>query len=137
MLEEGRSGWIKKLTDLRNDIFHVAPIGANHIFPSCYERKVAVTGGGELRSLSYGLLQRSPELQERIQLAIAARDQQAIKDDLKQYKNELERSDDALTYAWNTLANLCSLAEQARVASGLKGKVLHLTDEDIIEVRPG
>jgi hypothetical protein len=36
--------------------------------------------------------------------------------------------------AWSTLDRLCLLGEQARLASGLKGKMLHLTEDDVIEV---
>jgi hypothetical protein len=134
MIQEGQSGWIKRLSNLRNNAFHVAPIGANHIFPSCYGRTIKLPRGDEITCVGYGLLERSLDLQGRVQSAIAAHDEEAIKRDMQDYSRQLERSDDALRYAWVTLAKFCSLAEEARVASGLQGKMLHLTDDDILDV---
>jgi hypothetical protein len=135
MIQEGQSGWIKRLSDLRNNVFHVAPIGANHIFPSCFGRKFKLRPSGEVTGVSYGLLERSPELQTRAQTAIASRDESAIKKAMRDYWADLQKSDDALNYAWITVGNLCSLAEEARAASGLQGKTLHLSDDDIIDIK--
>lgn len=133
IIDESRGqGWIKHLSDLRNDVIHVAPIGTRHTFPSCQARKVQLPQGGEVSYLTYGLVDRT--LGEASAGATpAATYEKQIVEELSDFTAKLSESEDALEYAWGVLSKLIDLCSRARMESGLKGEMLHLTDGDIVD----
>lgn len=132
LIYEGKNGWIKRLSDLRNDVLHFAPIGTQHTFPPCQAREVQMPQGETVRYLAYGLVDRIPD-EGDLGTTMAAKDEEQIIAELRAFANRLDESDDALEYAWDTVGKLIDLCERARLASGLEGEMLTITDKDIVD----
>lgn len=131
IINAGEGGWIKRLSQLRNDVIHVAPIGAHHSFPPCHTRRVILPDGGVVRYVSYGLVDRT-SVASSANDDFRTKDEERIKAELQIYKAQLDSSDDALQYCWSVLGDLLTLCEAARVASGLKGEIPSIGPEDIV-----
>jgi len=134
LIEAGSNGWLKRLTDLRNDVVHVAPIGAHHSFPSCCTRKVCLPDGGTIHFLSYGLVDGA-SVKSAATDSVGIENDELIISELQEYKSQLDASDDALKYAWITLGKLIELAEAARTASGLAGIMPTIGPDDIVDFK--
>lgn len=132
IIAEGENGWIKRLSHLRNDVLHFAPIGAHHTFPPCQARHVQLPHGGQVRYLTYGLVDRMPS-EGGIEGTLAAMDEEQIIAQLQAFAARLSESEDALEYAWRVLGKLIDLCNRSRLASGLKGKMPTITDADIVD----
>ncbi len=130
LVDAGTAGWLKRLTDLRNDVVHVAPIGAHHSFPLCSTRIISLPDGGVIPSLSYGLVDRD---QSNMDEASLVRDNEVdIRRDISIHRSRLDNSEDALMYAWTTLGKLIALCERIRITSGIKGEMVTIRSEDIV-----
>ena len=134
IIAEGESGWIKRLSYLRNDVLHFAPIGAHHTFPPCQARQVQLPQGQQVRYLVYGLVDRTIG-EPGGERTLAALDEKEIIAELQAFAAKLNESEDALEYAWRVLGKLIDLCNRARLASGLKGEMLTITDADIVDFR--
>lgn len=127
----GNGGWLKNLSDLRNHITHVAPVGRAAEFHMCQLRKAKIGPNIEVTSLHYALLEGSGSLRPEQEL-VDFNDEAAIRAQLEEYKRYCDSSIDALEYAWKTLGNLVDLLSALRTAARLKSERLHLTDEDLV-----
>lgn len=134
IISEGESGWIGRLSHLRNDVLHFAPIGAHHTFPPCHTRHVQLPHDGQVRYLNYGLVERTNAEIGTVE-TLAAMDEASIIAELQTFAAKLNESEDALEYAWRILGKLIHLCSRARLASGLKGEIPTITDADIVDFR--
>lgn len=132
IIDEGKNGWIKRLSDLRNDVLHFAPIGTQHTYPPCQARNVQMSGGETVSYLAYGLVDRIPDKGD-LGATKTAKDEEEIIAELRAFASRLDESEDALEYAWDTVGKLIDLCERARLTSGLEGEMLTLTDKDIVD----
>jgi len=128
--EEG--GWIKNLSDLRNEIMHVVPVGDIHEHSYLELRELPHNGGGHLFYLHYPFTTQDWGLRRDVARTINYSDDEAIKRSIESYDEFAKTSGDALEYAWRTLANLAALSDQVRQAAGLKAPILTITEADIV-----
>lgn len=124
-------GWLKSLSDLRNHITHVAPVGRSTEFHMCQPRKISIGPKIDATALHYALLEGSGALREDPE-PVDFNDEDAVRARLKDYQAFCSTSIDALEYAWTTLGKLVDLLADLRVAAGLKSEIMTLTDADII-----
>lgn len=132
IIVEGENGWIARLSKLRNDVLHFAPIGAHHTFPPCHTRYVQLPSGGHVRYLNYGLIDRTTAAISTTD-TLAAMTEARIIAELQAFAASLHESEDALEYAWRVLGKLINLCSKARLASGLLGEMPTITDADIVD----
>lgn len=128
----GRDGqWLKTLSDLRNHITHVAPVGRAAEFHFCTPRKVKVGPTIEATVLHYPLLDAAGSVRDEIE-PVDYTDETLLRERLELYKEFCASSIDALEYAWSALGQLVDLLAELRTASGLRSERLTLTDEDLV-----
>jgi hypothetical protein len=123
-------GWLKQLSDLRNHITHVAPVGRGTRFQLCQPRRIGIGQSVEAVGLHYPLLDEAGEVREHPHPTDF--NEAEIRRALDDYKSFADRSLDALEYAWATLDRLVGLLEQIGSASGIPSEIPHLTDDDLI-----
>lgn len=126
--EEG--AWIKNLTDLRNEILHVVPVDGIHEHSFLDLREHAV-GSEKLFRLHYPLTTPQGGLRRDVARTVDYSDEAAVRQSVLDYDAFAKTSGDALEYAWTTLSKLNALAEEVRIASGLKGEMVTFTDKDL------
>lgn len=131
IIEAGTTGWLKRLSQLRNDVIHVAPIGAHHTFPACHTRSLALPDRGIVCYVSYGLVDRT-SVQSTANDSSLSQNENLVRAEIHAYKERLDVSDDALEFAWAALGKLITLCEMSREASGLHGETQTIGPEDII-----
>jgi hypothetical protein len=124
-------GWLKNLSDLRNHITHVAPLGRSAEFHMCQPRKAKIGRAIEATVLHYPLLEGSGALRPE-QAPVDFSDEATVKARLQEYKSYCDSSIDALDYAWRTLAQLVDLLAELRAGAGLRSETMTLTDEDLV-----
>jgi len=122
-------GWLEQLSTLRNDITHAAPIGGRGM-RDCTVRAHQV-GKGILPRLHYPLFGSDGKLFDDAFDADFTDDARA-RATLERYRTWSDGSVDALEYAWSVSDQLVELLSRVRTASGIRGEMLTLTDEDII-----
>lgn len=133
MLADGADGgWIKNLTDLRNDVIHVAPVSTRQEHRLSEIRMKPLTGGKSAPVLHHPLTDARWAPPARLPRARDYNDEAEVKASFDAYRAFVATSGDALEYAWRTLGHLMTLADDVRLASGLKGETLTITDADII-----
>lgn len=123
-------GWLKRLSDLRNHITHVAPVGRGSSFQFCQPRRVRI-GAKQAVMLHYPLLDEIGKVREH-QRPVDFTDETAIRKALEEYKSFADASLDALEYAWETLDRLVGVLGQIGVTSGIRSEVPHFTDDDLV-----
>lgn len=133
IISESDNGWIRKLSKLRNEVLHVAPIGAKHPYPSCQTRVVQMPNGEQVSYLAYGLLDRLAE--EANKFLQNEEDEKQIVAELQSFAARLNEAEDALDYAWQVLGQLIDMCTKVRLTSGIRGQMPTITDADIIGVR--
>lgn len=124
-------GWLKNLSELRNHITHVAPVGRAAAFHFCTPRNVKVGPKIEAVTLHYPLLDAAGAIWQEPD-PVDYNDEKALREALERYKAYCETSIDALEYAWLTLGQLVDLLSDLRAAAGLRSERLRLTDDDIV-----
>jgi hypothetical protein len=135
ILREGKpGGWIKNLTDLRNEVTHVAPVSTTHEISGCESRELKLQGGSVL-GMHYPLTTQDWALRRDVDRTVDYNDEESLKRSMAAYKEFSATSGDALEYAWRTLSNLTTLAEAVRLAAGLSAPMLVLTDKDIMDLK--
>lgn len=122
-------GWLFKFTALRNDIIHVAPIGKRAGLHMCMIQELAI-GASVFPYLRYPLLDTDGAV--RASRLPDLRTDEAARRSLKDYKAFVERSIDALDYAWDITNKLVELQRGVRTAAGLHAEFPHITDNDVI-----
>jgi hypothetical protein len=125
----GSGGWLAQLSDLRNDITHAAPIGGRGM-RHCTVRAHRI-GSGIVPRLHYPLFGSNGNLYYE-DLDTDFSDDESARLAIGLYKVWSNNSIDALEFAWITTGHLVSLLSRIRVASGIRGERLTLTDKDII-----
>lgn len=119
-------GWIKNLTDIRNDIAHVAPLSQSHEHAFCDIRVIKLTGATKAPTLHFPLTQADGSMRKPTDRRVDYSDDDAIKRSFEEYRLFVANSGDALEYAWRTVSNLVALAEKIRAAAGLEAPVPHI-----------
>jgi hypothetical protein len=123
-------GWLKGLTDLRNHITHVAPVGRGSSLQFCQPRVLTIASEVQVLCMHYPLLDESGAVREHP--FPVDKEKTAIKKALENYKSFADTSQDALQYAWVTLNKLVQLFAEVRSVCALRSEIPHLTDADII-----
>ncbi len=135
IVAEGQNGgWIKQLTDLRNHITHVAPVGRGHALHFCEARKRNIGDIPDIPTLHYPLLGDDGSILEILDSSIDYDDAGAFKAAIREYQNIVSQSIDALQYAWETVARLVDLLGDVRQRAGYRTETPHLTEDDIVNV---
>jgi hypothetical protein len=124
-------GWIKNLSDLRNEIIHVVPLAGAHEH-GLFELREIDVAGGKLPHMHYPLANLDGSLRRPPARTVDYSNDAEILQSIQDYQAFATSSIDALDYARRTLAQLMTLAEQVRLAAGLKGEMLHFTDADLV-----
>jgi hypothetical protein len=124
-----KGGWLEKLSTLRNEITHAAPIGGRGI-RDCTVRAHQL-GEGILPRLHYPLFGSDGKLFDDARGADFADDARA-RAAIERYKAWSDGSEDALDYAWEVTDKLVELLARVRIASGIRGEMPTITDKDII-----
>lgn len=98
-------------------------------------REIAVSKDIGVPALHFPILTKDgtvwqPEKSEAEFLSVG--DDEAIRTQLGAYREHVANSWDALTYLHGIVHNMVRFAREVRLASGLKGELVHLTDDDII-----
>lgn len=122
-------GWLEQFSTLRNDITHAAPIGGRGM-RDCTVRAHQL-GEGILPRLHYPLFGSDGKLFDD-NLDADFTDDACARATIERYTAWSDGSVDALEYAWRFTDRLVDLLAQVRIASGIRGEMLTLTDEDII-----
>jgi hypothetical protein len=125
-------GWLKALSDLRNHITHVAPVGRGSSFQFCQPRALLIGSTIETIVLHYPLLDGTGAVSEH-ERPSDFNDEAAVRRALERYKAYADTSIDALRYAWETLDKMVDLLEQIGTLSGIRSEIPHLTDADLME----
>jgi len=125
---EGR--WLKVLTDLRNAIIHIAPLGNTHEL-HLMQLRLNPVKGGVVPGLHFPLTAADGTVRPRSE-PIEVRDEAQFKARRDTYRDFVDGSGDALAYACQTTALLIGLAARVRVATGLRQQMLQITDADIV-----
>ncbi len=126
-------GWIKNLTDIRNDAIHVVPVAARQEHRLSEVRTRALTGDKTVPVLHHPLTDDQWRLPARLPRVRDYSDKAEVLASVAAYRAFAAASGDALEYAWRTLGHLMKLAEDVRRAANLQGKMLTITDEDLVE----
>lgn len=124
-------GWLKNLSELRNHITHVAPVGRSADFHMCQPRKLKIGKTIEVTALHYALLEGAGTLRPDPG-PVDFNCEDAIRARLEEYQGYCNTSIDALEYAWMTLGKLLDLLTDLRLAARLRSEMLTLTDKDVV-----
>jgi hypothetical protein len=124
-----RGEWLARLSYLRNEITHAAPIGGRGM-RDCTVRAHQL-GEGVLPRLHYPLFGSDGKLFDDSVDADFADDARA-RAAMERYKAWSDSSVDALDYAWRVTDQLVDLLARVRIASGIRGEMPTITDNDII-----
>lgn len=125
-------GWLKNLTDLRNEIVHVAPVGDSHEHSYMEIREMPHNGGGHLFQLHYPFTTKDWALRKGVNREVDYSDEEAVRRSVEDYDAFAKSSGDALHYAWRTLGRLVALAEEVRKAAGLSAPMPVITEADMV-----
>ncbi|MCL6251328.1 hypothetical protein M3P36_09785 [Altererythrobacter sp. KTW20L] len=130
----GSGGWIHNLSNLRNDIVHVAPVGRAASFHYCQVREVRFAGNFRISILHYPLLAANETVWENSthDLLFTQENEAAIKVALAEYQAYVDSSIDGLQYAWQTIQRLAELLTRVRIETGLRGEMATITDKDLV-----
>lgn len=126
-------GWLKNLTELRNNIMHVAPVGRSSSF---HDFSIRFSHPGnradlEAPSLWYPLLTPQEALPPE-PVEPDWNDEDEIRAALDGYWAFHQESLDGLSYLWRTFDKLLRLGEDIRVAAGFRREMPTITDDDVI-----
>jgi hypothetical protein len=125
-------GWLKVLSDLRNDVLHTAPLANSQELDSMQMRALPLTGsGGSIPFAHYPLTLADGSLRPRPP-PVDFDDEATLRSRLEAYRDFIDASGDALNYAVRTTERLIGLATRVREAAGLAHKIRSITDADII-----
>lgn len=128
------TGWLRQLSSLRDAIVHVAPMGRQQNFHSCKIRSKSLSSTVTVPLLHYPILRSDGTIWDD-EDTIDFDNEEAVKASLFRYNDFVESSQDGLTYCWQTQDRLIDLASRIRERSGLRGEMLKITDDDIIEIK--
>ena len=132
IVRAGQQGaWLKNLTDLRNHITHVAPVGGTSEHHFCVPRKMLIGPRIEVVTLHFPLFQGNGSMPQNVN-AIDYNDEGAVLNSLERYRIFSATSLDALEYAWNTLSQMIDLLATVRSAAGLRSEQPRLTEKDLV-----
>lgn len=133
IIAAGQDGqWLKRFTDLRNDIVHVAPVGRSSSFHACQVREHDCGNGIKLPALHYPILAADGTVWKGEGEPFDHNDEPAIIAALQRYDEFLSSSIDGLDYAWRTLGQFVELLRKVRGGTGFRGEMMTITDDDII-----
>jgi hypothetical protein len=125
-------GWLKRLTDLRNTVTHVAPLANTHELHETQLRMLPLRGGA-LPIAHYPLTMADGSLRSRPEpIDFDAEDEDVLKARLDEYRQFVEHSRDALAYVTDVLDRLVMLGNVVRTAAGLRSQMRTMTDKDIV-----
>lgn len=124
-----KGGWLGQLSYLRNEITHAAPIGGRGM-RDCTVRAHQL-GDGILPRLHYPLFGSDGKLFDDALDADFVDDERA-RATIERYKAWSDSSVDALNYAWRVTDQLVELLARVRIASGIRGEMPSITENDII-----
>ncbi len=131
ILAAGREGgWLYSLTNLRNHITHVAPVGRASAFHMSQDRLVKIGPSFEVSTLHYALLDSNGVVREAPEPDF--RDAANMRAALEEYRTFCNTSLDALAYSWSTLDKLVGLISEVRTSAGLRAEMPVITDKDLI-----
>ena len=127
-------GWLNILTELRNNIVHVAPVGRAAGFHFCELRKFSCGAESSVPVLHYPLLDANGRVWDNAShnIAYMSKNPPAMKAALASYKDYVASSIDGLTYAWQTIQRFAELLTRIRAETGLHGETPTITDKDIV-----
>lgn len=124
IIREGKEGgWIKNLTDIRNDIVHVAPLSHQQEFSMCDLRLHQHDSGVNLLKVHYPFANEDGSLRKLESSIVDFQSEVTIGKSLDKYQEFNKTSFDALEYAWQTTSFLVALAETIRKGAGLKASI--------------
>lgn len=133
ILEAGKDGsWLHSFSELRNNIVHVAPVGRSQTFHYCELREIAVGADSKVPRLHYAVLGKDGRIWQDSGEDTDFNNEAAIKAALEQYRAYFADSIDGLSFASQTIERMMALLTQVRAATGFKGKMMTITDDDII-----
>jgi hypothetical protein len=124
-------GWLKVLSDLRNDVLHTAPLANSQELDSMQVRMLQLASGGGLPSAHYPLTLADGGLRPR-PAPVNFDDEANLRSRLDAYRDFVDGSGDALDYAVRTTERLIGLATRIREAAGLTHKIRNITSADLI-----
>lgn len=122
-------GWIKILTELRNSVTHIAPLGNTYELHESQIRFQPLRGGS-VPVLHYPLTLRDSSIRPRPE-PIDFDDHALLEDRFRVYLEFVNNSGDALLYASKCADQLITLAIRVREAAGLTHEIRHITDADL------
>jgi hypothetical protein len=125
-----KGGWLRSLSDLRNHITHVAPVGHAPAYQFCQPRMSRV-GQLEAPTLHYPILDANGGIREFAEPINPGNDMES-RAAWESYEAFCNTSLDALDYCWGALGRLIHLLSAIRSASGLKSKTPMLTKDDLV-----
>lgn len=122
-------GWIKILTELRNSVTHIAPLGNTH---ELHESQIRFQPfrGGSAPVLHYPLTLADGSTRPRPE-PIDFDDHTLLEARFRVYLEFVNNSGDALLYASKCADQLIAMAIRVREAAGLTHKIRHTTDADL------
>lgn len=120
-------GWIKNLTDVRNDIVHVAPVAQSQEHSFCDLRMVEVDQDGRVPILHYPLTQKDGSIRRPSDRFVDYSEKTNVERSLEEYREFVKDSMDALENAWRTFSRLVELSESIRMDAGLTAGIPIIT----------
>jgi hypothetical protein len=138
MTEAGEPGGnIKNLTDLRNGVIHVAPLGRSQEHCFCDLREKLLPGGTRVQVLHFPMTDSNWGLRSPASRTIDYADEEDIRRSLESYRSFVQLSGDALEYAWRTINDLASLSHEIRQAAGLQAPIPRITPIGPVRITRG
>ncbi len=128
---EAKTGWIKNLTDLRNEVIHVVPVSHLHEFDYCELRPLKLKEFTSVPMLHLPLVDREGKMRRPADRRIDYSDENNVREAWQSYRDFSNSSTDALQYCRDTVGNLGSLATKLRLATGMTSPI------PVLQPRPG
>ena len=122
-------GWLARLSALRNDITHVAPIGGRGLRD--FSVRGHSLGESKMPRLHYPIFGADGRLFDEALYPDFTDDEHALAT-VARYRDWLENSVDALEYAWQSAHQLIDMLTRVRIASGIRGERARITADDIV-----
>jgi len=131
----GKGGWIKNLSDLRDQVIHVAPVAQSQEFSFCRIRPKDLNGV-TLPTLHFPLANQDGSIRRTPVVVPDISDASQVQETLDAYRDFSSNSRDALEMCWTLAGNLVDLSEQIRADAGLAAPIPTITAKHLRELEP-
>ncbi len=130
--ESAKDGWISHLSDLRNQIVHVAPVADSQEHHMCELRAHRSPSGQDIPTIHLALLEGSGHVRKPSSTFVDYNDEEAVKASLASYQEYVRSSRDALDVCEYFCAKLVSLSMRIKNFGFLEEREIIITDDDIV-----